>query len=206
MSDYYTAYNHGNYSDGQRYGKTVDAASEPVTAAEAKSQLIIDGGFTADDALLDSYIKAARLTAERYCSISFVESTYVERVDYFPMNGELIKLSVGQVSEVVSITYIDTDGNSQTWDAANYKLDNTGRQARVARAYNVSYPTTRDEINAVTITYKSGFGSSASDVPQDIKQAILLIVAEMYQNREDRVKQLPTASQYLLQGYMVNSL
>jgi uncharacterized phiE125 gp8 family phage protein len=58
-------------------------------------------------------------------------------------------------------------------------------------------------INDVTITYTAGYGSDASSVPGQIKQAILLMITDAYDNRQDYVKKLPTASEYLLDQYRV---
>jgi hypothetical protein len=40
-------------------------------------------------------------------------------------------------------------------------------------------------------------------VPFQIRQAILLMIADTYENRQDYVRKLPTASQYLLDQYRV---
>ena len=58
-------------------------------------------------------------------------------------------------------------------------------------------------INDVTITYTAGFGTESSGVPMQIRQAILMMIADSYDNREDYVKKMPTASQYLLDQYRV---
>jgi hypothetical protein len=39
-----------------------------------------------------------------------------------------------------------------------------------------------------------------------IRQAILMMIADAYDNREDYVKKLPTASEYLLDQYRVQIL
>jgi uncharacterized phiE125 gp8 family phage protein len=58
-------------------------------------------------------------------------------------------------------------------------------------------------INDVTITYTAGFSSEASGVPMQIRQAMLMMIADTYDNREDYVRKMPTASQYLLDQYRV---
>ncbi len=58
-------------------------------------------------------------------------------------------------------------------------------------------------INDITITYTAGYGTEPSGVPMQIRQAVLMMVADGYDNREDYVKKLPTASEYLLDQYRV---
>jgi hypothetical protein len=47
---------------------------------------------------------------------------------------------------------------------------------------------------------------SQSGVPAQIRQAILLMVTDAYDNRQDYIKRLPTASEYLLDQYRVQVL
>ena len=59
--------------------------------------------------------------------------------------------------------------------------------------------------DAIEIKFDCGYGSSSSDVPDAIKQAILLIVGKMYELREDSVSRLPKASEYILDSYRVKT-
>ena len=40
-------------------------------------------------------------------------------------------------------------------------------------------------------------------MPMQIRQAVLMMIADGYDNREDYIKKLPTASEYLLDQYRV---
>jgi len=57
-------------------------------------------------------------------------------------------------------------------------------------------------VNAVIAEYVVGY-SSASDVPAPLRQGMLLVIADMYENRIDSVKRLPTASEYLWNPFRV---
>jgi uncharacterized phiE125 gp8 family phage protein len=52
-------------------------------------------------------------------------------------------------------------------------------------AYGNSWPATYPEANAVQIRLVAGYGL-ADDVPKEVKQAILLKIADLYENRGDR--------------------
>lgn len=50
-------------------------------------------------------------------------------------------------------------------------------------AVDVTWPTTQDRINAVTVVYTAGYGASAASVPKTIKHWIKLAVSDLYDNR-----------------------
>lgn len=177
--------------------------AEPITLAEAKRHLIVDAGFTGDDDLINAYIAAARASAVEYCGMSFTNTNILQTADYWPLRYQHLRLDWGNVSSVTSVQYIDTDGTLQTWDSAKYVLNKTGRVARIVPAFGETWPTVRAGANSVRVNYVSGFGADASSVPPNIKQALLLIVGTLYEQRMDSVYKMPTASQYLLNPFNV---
>lgn len=160
-------------------------AVEPVTLAEAKNHLRITASNSDEDALISNLIKAARQWCEAYTGCSFVLQTWQVKLDEFP---ECIKLPRGPVIAVSSITYLDTSGDSQTLASSSYRVDADTIPARVTEAYASTWPSTYPVTNAVTVTYTAGYedtGSSPTDdVPEAIQQAILLMVAHLFENRE----------------------
>lgn len=69
----------------------------------------------------------------------------------------------------------------------------------------VSQPSLYKRADAIEIQFKCGYGTAASDVPEAIKQAILLVVGKMYELREDSVSRLPKASEYILDPYRIKT-
>ena len=59
---------------------------------------------------------------------------------------------------------------------------------------------------AVEVTYTAGFGDSAKDIPESIKQAIKLQVAEFYENRDLRAVPGNTMIRTLLVPFQVKRL
>ena len=60
-------------------------------------------------------------------------------------------------------------------------------------------------MNAISLVYQVGW-ADASQVPEAIKHALYLIIGRLYNEREDSVFRLPTASQNLLNSYRLNYL
>lgn len=175
---------------------------EPITTAEAKAHLNLDSDFTADDTLIDAMITASREYAEAYCRRKFVTTTIIEYFDGFPSGA--LELSY-TVQSLTSVKYKDSDNTEQTWTASDYITDDKAIPASLNVAPNKSYPSTYDATNVVYVEYVTGYGA-ASAVPNAIKQGLLLMLSDMYDNRMDRVRELPTTSQFLFNPYQIVQL
>lgn len=179
-----------------------DPAEEPITTAEAKTHIRVT--TTGDDTYIGTCIKAARHYVEHYTGRPLVSTTYDQYFDYFKSYD--IVLYWGNVSAVASVNYAEEDAGVETeLSSANYVVDKIMDRCRIRVAKDVSWPNTYEKPNAVRIRYTAGFGAAA-DVPEDIKQAILMLVAEMYEKRENGVKQLPTAAEWMLAPYRLWSV
>lgn len=189
--------------------RTVDATVEPVTAAEAKAHMRILNAD--DDTYIEGLITAARQHAEHYTERAFVTQTWTLKLDRFPDYFGDIRLPKPLLISVSSITYVDLDGTTQTLSSALYEVDAQSQPARIRPAYGQSWPTTRDQFNAVTITYTAGYGAAATAVPKAIKQAIMIMVAHWYENREPIitgtiVAEVPMSANALLGPYRVGNV
>lgn len=95
----------------------------------------------------------------------------------------------GPVKEISQVQYIDSDGATQTLATTVYNLNTETNEFLLA--YDQSWPTTRDQANAVWIDYWAGFFDNSispvrlmDDLPEDIRAALLLIIGDLYVNRE----------------------
>ena len=178
---------------------TTAPATEVWTLSEVKNYLKVD--TSADDTLITTLLQSAREVAERYLNQALITQTITEKLDR--LSNPTIYLSVSPVISVSSFQYADSQNTTQTYNASNYIVDTFDKPARLSLAYGKTWPTLYGNINDVTITYTAGYGSTAASVPMQIRQAILMMIADSYDNREDYVKKLPTASEYLLDQYRV---
>ena len=178
---------------------TTAPATEVWTLSEVKNYLKVD--TSVDDTLITTLLQSAREVAERYLNQALITQTITEKLDR--LSNPTIYLSVSPVMSVSSFQYADSQNTTQTYNASNYIVDTFDKPARLSLAYGKTWPTLYGNINDVTITYTAGYGSTAASVPMQIRQAILMMIADSYDNREDYVKKLPTASEYLLDQYRV---
>lgn len=189
-------------------------ASEPLTLAEAKAHLRLDTAL--DDDYVTSLIAGARHYVEQVSWRGVLPQTWelvlpgflgadrFELGDSSRRNFSLpvgyewssvdrgyrfldyLELPRGETSSLTSVKYIDPDGVQQTLDPSVTSLDNITMPARLRLAYGQSWPMTRDQWDAVRIQYVVGW-ASASAVPMPVKQAMLLIISQLYENRTPEV-------------------
>lgn len=191
------------------YKVTTPPAAEPITLDDVKNHLKID--YTEDDSLIGVMIQAAREYVETYTGRVLLEQTIQEYYDFFPCSTVTnpragIEVRFAPLKTLTTVNYINSNGNTQALTVTtDYTFDSISEPPRIFPAYGKSWPTNRDQPNAVWIEYIAGY-SNASDVPAVIKQAMLLIIAKMYEQREDTVKNLPTQSKWLLDTVKIQNI
>ena len=159
------------------------AVESPVTLQEVKDHLRID--VTDDDRLLNSLIYAATAYCEKVANRSFVSRTLDWTLDRFPPATGFY-LPRPPVVSVTSITYIDEDGNSDTVSSSNYIVDTDS--GRVALTNAGEWPSvTLRRIAGVTIRYVAGYGTTRSSVPETFRHAVLLVIGDWYEHRENSI-------------------
>jgi len=111
-------------------------------------------------------------------------------------------------STVNSQKYYDSNDTLQTLAGSVYLLDKYAQPARIGLQPNQSFPNLSNRINAIEVKYTVGYGTSSSDVPEGIRQAVLITIGNWYENRQTVITgrtatELPLSSQYLLNQYKV---
>lgn len=167
-------------------------AVEPITAAEAKAQMAVDGNDF--DALLAIYIKAARQLVEAYTGQRLVTQTAVLRASSF---ADLVRLPTAPIASVSAVTYLDVAGDEQLLDPAVYEAILVGLEPHLRLKVGQSWPSVRPVSDAVRIEALCGYGAGA-DVPETIRQAMLVTVAAFMADREGG--DMPKAAMNLLEN------
>jgi uncharacterized phiE125 gp8 family phage protein len=153
---------------------------EPVTVAEAKKHLRVE--HSEDDAQITSLIVAARRGFETRTNRSLVTRTYRLDLDRFPAGRGQIRLPFGPALSVAAVAYLDDNGAPVTVSAGDYILDKTSDVATLTPVPDQCWPWATPRPGGVSVTYNAGYGD-ASAVPDDAKAAILLMLADFYDNR-----------------------
>lgn len=157
-------------------------AVEPISLDEAKKHLRVD--ITDDDTLIENLIASARRYCEKFQSRAYITQTWELWLDEWPEEN-YIEIPLPPLQSVASVKYYDTDGAEHILDASDYFVDMKSEPGRIVLAYGSTWPsTTLRPANGVVVQFNAGYGDSADDVPQTVKQAILLLVGHWYENRE----------------------
>jgi len=156
----------------------------PVSLAEAKAHLRVD--HDDQDDLITAQIKAATAYLDGWSGIlgrALVTQTWRQDLAGFAAR---MPLPLSPVSAVVSVSFFDTSNVQQILDAGVYDLFADARGAYVARRSGQSWPATFRRADAVSIIFTAGYGAAA-DVPEPIRQAILLIVQRLFDGADTSI-------------------
>lgn len=160
--------------------------AEPVTLGEAKLHLRVD--IDDDDDLIEALIAAAREYVERLCrpQLALITQTWTLVLDETP--GDTITLRPYPLQSVSSIKTISDAGVEATYSSSGYQVDTSSEPGRVRLKSGYSWPsTTLQALNGFQVTFLAGFGDDPSEVPQQIRQAVLLLIGHWYENREVQI-------------------
>jgi uncharacterized phiE125 gp8 family phage protein len=145
----------------------------PVTLTEAKTHLGVS--HSDHDTRINTIIAAACRLAESITWVTLGSRTLRMHMDYF----EDCIIPRTPISAITSIKYYDLSNTLLTLASTEYSLDLTSFPARV---YFYSTPSTYVKLNAVQINMTAGH-ATIGDVDSGIKQAILMVIADMYDQR-----------------------
>jgi uncharacterized phiE125 gp8 family phage protein len=134
----------------------------PLSLDEAKVHLRIEVDTIEDDSYITSLLNAATEHVEESTNFALARKTYQLFLDAFPgqdpRTGEaVIALLPVPIISVDSIAYIDADGAAQVLVAADYQVDLNSEPGRIVPAYGETWPSTRQQPNAVTVEFRAGY-------------------------------------------------
>ena len=188
-----------------RYIVSTAATSTAISLAEVKSHLKISA--STEDTYLTNLISVATEMVQNYTGQILITSTLDLYLPYFLNRMDINRTPVSRITHV---KYFDTDEVEQTISSSNYSeciskddsADQSPLGASILPASGFSYPDTYPRMDAVQIRFEAGYEDSDS-VPMAIKQAMLLIIGQLFLNRSDMVYKLPVLSEYLLNPYKI---
>lgn len=169
---------------------------------QQKWELVIEGFHMPDPRELP---RRAHLTYQHH-STPFL-NPWFKREDAIELPKGQLATMADSTSPVTSVTYVDPSGALQTLDPSQYQVDSVYVPGHIRTPFGIDWPLTRFQWDAVKIQYVVGW--SLAELPQAIKQALLLLVSQMYEHRtpevlDRRVSPIGFAVEALLSPYRLN--
>jgi uncharacterized phiE125 gp8 family phage protein len=163
--------------------KITEPTSEPLTVAEAKQHLRVE--HSDDDSIIENLITSAREYVETYLDCTLMLTQYKMMLDMFPAHIELPKSPLSTVSgyDSVILTYTTDTEIKITLSSTEYRVDAHAVPAVLRTNYGDSWPAHLADYNSIEVTFWAGYGSTSASVPQRIRNAMLMLITHLYENR-----------------------
>lgn len=163
---------------------TLAPSIEPLSLGDAKLHCRVD--ISHDDVLINAYIISARRLVEAYCLNALITQNFTVTYDYLDTTEGLwwekikFRLPMQPIISITTVTTYDVDNTATVFNSTNYRLSGN----RIVLNDNCSWPSNLRSTDCLQIDFVAGFGATADTVPLDIIQALKLLVAQWYENRE----------------------
>ncbi|WP_374393534.1 hypothetical protein [Tabrizicola sp.] len=151
---------------------------------EMKDHLRMGSGFADDglqDGLIETHLRAALAAIEGRIGKMLFQRRFLWALECW--RDEEQALPVAPVSSVVSVTLVDAVGGEVLVPAGAYRLVKDLHRPRLA-GKGGALPTIPGE-GLVKVVFDAGFGAAWTDIPVDLRQAVLLLAGEFYEHRHD---------------------
>jgi len=197
-------------------------AVEPVTLAEAKAYLRVEHGD--DDDVIAALIAGARVHVEAQTRRALITQSWRLIRDAWPDDGlpspkrsgfgfaQAGRLSVLPVPlrALTAARVYRFDGTTQALDTAAFVADVAAAPAVLSFAAG-ALPAPGRIVAGIELDVEVGYGDTPAEVPENLRQAIRILVAHWYENRGliaagAGVAVLPQTVAALLAPYRVLSL
>jgi uncharacterized phiE125 gp8 family phage protein len=182
-------------------------AVEPLTLAEAKTHLRVEHGD--DDDVIAALIAGARVHVEAQTRRALITQSWRLIRDAWPDDGRIVVMPV-PLRSLTAVRVYKFDGSTQALDPAAFAIDAAAAPAVLAFAAG-AMPVPGRVVGGIELDVEVGYGDTAEDVPEPLRQAIRTLVAHWYENRGliaagAGVAVLPQSVTALLAPYRVLSL
>ncbi len=155
--------------------------AEPVTLAEAREFLRVDDNI--EDGFISTLISAARLHVESVTGRALISQTWRLVADDWPAD-RIILLPRSPLVSIDSITAFDAGGNPVSLALAQFQPQANMAPARIFLPEKISGSPDLREFNGIEVDYVAGFGSAPSDIPNDLRHALLSLVGYWFEHRD----------------------
>jgi len=171
--------------------------AEPIDLPYAKMFLRVD--HDADNALITDLIRSARERVE-----ALIRGSLITRRRLYTRNHARSALFINHspVTAIHRIGVIDDDGDMVDVSLVDTAINLRSIPAAICLTGGKAWTDYGENPAAIEVEIEAGHGPSAADIPMPLRQALLLLIAQSYEYRDDKdVPGVPMMVDALLMPY-----
>jgi uncharacterized phiE125 gp8 family phage protein len=181
-----------------RYSRVTDPSTSPISLAQAKAHLRLDSDDEDDfvQMLIDVATQMFDGTGKARDGIlgcAMMTQTWLLETERWvlPFRRPLNRLASdyriwiehGPVQTVESIQVYAADALVD-WPQVNWRVGHEDTRSFITLAAGGSWPTYDFREDAFQVTFTTGYGDNATDVPAPLRAAMLLMIGHLFENRQ----------------------
>lgn len=141
--------------------------------AEARAHLRLGAG--AEDAAVAGWIRAATEACEAFVGMALVER---EMVETLAIDGSWQRLGCAPVKAITSVEGLPAEGSAFAFPVDAYAVDIARRGEGLVRVMRPG------AAGRMRVTYRAGLVASAGEVPEALRQGMLMLCSRMARARD----------------------
>ena len=162
-------------------------AVEPVTGAEAMAHLRLDS--EEELAQLHGAVRAARNAVESWTGRALITQSWRLVLDVWPgavggSPARFIEMPKPPLISVQQVALFNDADQQSVYDAAFYFVDAASAPGRLVLRNTAEAPVAQRAANGLQIDFTCGYGAAPGDAPPPLRQAVLMLAAHYFENRE----------------------
>lgn len=166
--------------------RSVKVTTAPTGLAVELSEMLghlnlPDGDPDAD--YVRTLLAAATTHVQERLGRKLIQQTITATYDGWPA-GRVMILPWAPLVSVSSVSYVDGTGTLTVLSSSSYTVRTEDEPGAIQLDADLTWPTHRVEAGAIRVVYVVGYGSDPTDVPELIRQHIMVVAATMYEYRE----------------------
>lgn len=169
--------------------------------------------------LVFDLVKAAREYVELHTGRALIRQTWKATIDRWPQfvtasgwgrDNRRITLEKFPLISVDEVAYYDANNVQNTYLTDQYNAIPSGESVFgfLERSHGTDWPDIYDRANAISITFKAGYGTNGEAVPAMLKHAMKLVIENFYNQRDpvntgNIVTEVPLNLRHLVESHRI---
>lgn len=176
--------------------------AEPLSLAEIKAHLRLDDD--SEDGLLAGYLVAAREAVERHLRRTLISRRWQSVLDAWPAGP--VRLPRPPLLAVEAVRVFDAAGAASLVPPSDYRVETRAEPGFLLAASAAGLPRPGLFPSGIEIDFVAGYGTDWNAVPSPIRQALLMMVSDLFESRSSAAPAIAGTVRSLLDPFRVVTL